>query len=245
MQDAVAEVLHHREALANGRGLTLFLSAAAHVTLIAVAFVLAQRAEEEPRTRAIQIKLAGAPRSAPPAMRSETTPAPKPAVSAPKPVPVPLPEPPKAKPPKKSSEGASLFGRSELEAPHDVKPTPAPPTPPAASSVAGNLGAVPAVGKAGVTSLEGGPFPYNAYIDRMVTLVGGHWFRPQSGGDRVAQVYFVVERNGRVRDAKVERSSGDATFDRAAIRAIIETNPLPPLPLAYDGTYLGVHLTFH
>ena len=27
-------------------------------------------------------------------------------------------------------------------------------------------------------------------------------------------------------------------------RAVLETSPLPPLPFAYSGTFLGVHLTF-
>ena len=39
-------------------------------------------------------------------------------------------------------------------------------------------------------------------------------------------------------------TSGNGTFDRAALRAVMEASPLPPLPFAYNGTFLGVHLTF-
>jgi hypothetical protein len=28
------------------------------------------------------------------------------------------------------------------------------------------------------------------------------------------------------------------------LRAVIETSPLPPLPFAYNGTYITIHLTF-
>lgn len=77
----------------------------------------------------------------------------------------------------------------------------------------------------------------------MRTLIGTHWFRPQ-GGSGTTTVYFVVDRDGTLRDARNEVSSGNAAFDRAALRAILESSPLPPLPFGYNGTFLGVHLTF-
>jgi TonB family protein len=99
------------------------------------------------------------------------------------------------------------------------------------------------IGSAGVTGIEG-DFPYTIYIDRMKTLIGQHWLRPQAGGGIVATVSFVIDRDGTIRDAKNEISSGNGTFDRAALRAVLEASPLPPLPFGYNGTYLGVHLTF-
>jgi len=94
------------------------------------------------------------------------------------------------------------------------------------------------------TALEGGDFPYTIYIDRMTTLIGQHWLRPQVTGGTVATVSFVIDRDGTIRDAKNEISSGNGTFDRAALRAVLEASPLPPLPFGYSGTYLGVHLNF-
>ena len=55
---------------------------------------------------------------------------------------------------------------------------------------------------------------------------------------------FAVDRDGTIRDVKIETPSGNSFYDRAAQRAIVETSPLPPLPFAYSGTFLGVHLTF-
>jgi TonB family protein len=105
-------------------------------------------------------------------------------------------------------------------------------------------GAEIGVGQAGVTGLEGGDFPYTLYLDRMKTLVGARWIRPQVAAGATTVVYFRIERDGTIRDVSIETGSGNSTFDRAAQRAILETSPLPPLPFGYSGNYLGVHLTF-
>jgi len=78
----------------------------------------------------------------------------------------------------------------------------------------------------------------------MKTLIGTHWFRPQIGAGAATTVYFRIDRDGTIRDVRTETSSGNGTFDRGALRAVMEASPLPPLPFAYNGTFLGVHLTF-
>ena len=229
--------------------LVIVVSVAIHLVLISLVYVFAQRAPEMTLPKVVTIRLSGsgARPTAParPSTKKKNAPeVPTPPVVEPKAeVTPPAPAPPEVKPPKKTSEGEALFGRSEFEAP---KGKPAPPSgaPPSSGDKTAPQAATPAIGKAGVASLEGGPFPYSLYIDRMVALIGTHWFRPQ-GADRIAQIYFVIDRNGTVQQVKVEKSSGDASFDRAAQRAVMETSPLPPLPLAYEGTFLGVHLTFH
>ncbi|HEY3170786.1 MAG TPA: TonB family protein, partial [Thermoanaerobaculia bacterium] len=57
-------------------------------------------------------------------------------------------------------------------------------------------------------------------------------------------VHFKIEKDGTISDATVERSSGLPFVDRAALRAVISSSPLPPLPVEYGGTQLGVHLKF-
>jgi TonB family protein len=145
--------------------------------------------------------------------------------------------------PEKNTVPLSPFGKSpkkgaEHAAPSVAAPVPAPLAP---GITAGS--AVP-IGGAGVTALEGGDFPYTLYIDRMKTLIGSHWFRPQIGAGPTTTVRFVIDRDGTIRDARVETESGNGTFDRAALRSVLEASPLPPLPFGYSGTYLGVHLTF-
>jgi TonB family protein len=155
-------------------------------------------------------------------------PAPQPPVEQPK---------PQKTPPRRAVDKA-LFGKSTEKA--TPKTPVAAPAPPSGASVKRDPG--PA---AGIVGLEGGDFPYTIYIDRMLALIGTHWLRPQTQREVLTQVYFVIERDGRVRDVKIEKESGLPSFDRAAYRAVLEASPLPPLPFGYSGTFLGVHLTFH
>jgi TonB family protein len=156
-------------------------------------------------------------------------------------IPEPVAEPPKAV--EKSEPKTvpfSAFGKS----PKKGSETPAAPTPhthpPTPQTIAGID--IP-VGSTGVTGIEG-DFPYTIYIDRMKTLIGQRWLRPQGVSGVATTVSFTIDRDGAIREAKNEITSGNGTFDRAALRAVLEASPLPPLPFGYNGTFLGVHLTF-
>jgi protein TonB len=258
MQDAVADVLVQRRRLEGGSQLSVIASLLLHGGLIATVVIAAMRSPSTPPQRVIQMRLAQSSRSAPAggatqAVRSTPKPVQQPKPKPPQPDVTPKADPaPVPKPPKRTSRGEALFGQSDLPAPKATKTPPASSAPPSSLPGSGvgtapgtGIGAVPGIGKAGVTGLEGGDFPYPTYIDRMISLVGTKWYRPPVKGEALVQVYFVIERNGKVRDWKVEKSSGNPTFDRAALRSVIESSPLPPLPLGYNGTELGVHLTFH
>ncbi|MEA2414233.1 MAG: periplasmic protein TonB [Thermoanaerobaculia bacterium] len=158
-------------------------------------------------------------------------------------IPEPAAEPPKAV--EKSEPKTvpfSAFGKSSKKG-SETPPTPhsQPPTPQTKPGVVGGID-IP-VGAAGVTGLDA-DFPYTIYVERMKSLIGQRWLRPQVGNGTVATVSFTIDRDGTIREAKNEISSGNGTFDRAALRAVLEASPLPPLPFGYNGTYLGVHLTF-
>ena len=253
MRDAVADVLAQRDReTASSLSSTVVASLVLHAALFALVFAGARRADEpEPVTR-LNIRFAPSGSISRPG-----PPAPKPAEAKKeivKPVEAPKPAPPKVdeKTPVKKEAYApkqeSLFGRSDKKVP-TARPEPA--SEPGAPSLAPPGAAVdegfalPGVGTAGVTGFEGGDFPYTIYVNQMLAKIGRSWARPQAAGELLAQVYFVIDRDGRVRDTEIERSSGNAAFDRAALRAVIESSPLPPLPFGYSGTWLGVHLTFH
>jgi len=57
-------------------------------------------------------------------------------------------------------------------------------------------------------------------------------------------VKFWIDRRGNVLTPEIEESSGDDTLDNSAIRAVIVSNPFPPLPDAYKDASLGVHFGF-
>ncbi len=238
MEDRVADVLAQRAALGTGRAAGIAGSILLHGALVAAAVWSAtQRKDVEP-VNVINIRLAPVAAVTPP---RSAAPQRVPAPVVPKivePAPVVEKTTPKVEP---KTVPMSPFGQSTKKG--SETPAPAPPAP--AAKTAGSVGAadVP-VGGAGVTGLEGGDFPHTLYINRMKDLIGARWFRPQVTPGITTTVYFVIQRDGTISEAKTIQPSGNGTFDRAALRAVLESSPLPPLPFAYNGTYLGVHLTF-
>ncbi|HUO84787.1 MAG TPA: TonB family protein [Thermoanaerobaculia bacterium] len=258
MQDAVAEVLRERETLSQSAVTGVALSLLLHTALVFGFYVHSRTAPRQELNRPVIVRIA----SASSAQRTLSPGAPGVRAATPEPVQKPAPPAPPQQedlPTSPAAEKATVkespFGRRPEKGKLDTgkqsaRPFPTPQTEERTTPVTPGTGSegafgVPAIGTAGVTGLEGGDFPYTVYIERMLALIGRQWFRPETRGEPLAQVYFRIERDGRVRDVRVEKPSGDPTFDRAAHRAILEASPLPPLPFGYRGQYLGVHLSFH
>jgi TonB family protein len=55
---------------------------------------------------------------------------------------------------------------------------------------------------------------------------------------------FDILRNGTVVNAQILQSSGNASVDRSAMRAILGSNPLQPLPNDYSGSKVSVEFWF-
>lgn len=251
MRDGVADVLAQRATLDRGAGAGIALSLLLHGGLIALGVYAATHASPPQAARMVNIEFAKMPGpAAAPAIEKKPA-APKPVeapkIEEPKPVAEPTIEEPKPAAPapakvEKNTVPFSPFGQSTKkgsEAPPVAKPAASPVAPAAGTTTA----EVP-IGGSGVTGLEGGDFPYTLYLQGMQRRIGSNWFRPQVGPGTAAVIYFRILRDGTIGEAKVETSSGNGTFDRAALSAVRSSSPLNPLPFAYDGTYLGVHLTF-
>ena len=81
------------------------------------------------------------------------------------------------------------------------------------------------------------------YIVQMVDRVRSTWVsRAEVPGLTI--VKFTIQRDGTITGSEVERSSGYTTLDIAALRAVIGTRQLMPLPAGYPNASLGVHLNF-
>ncbi len=238
MHDVVGEVLAQRKALDRGAGAGVALSLLLHAGITAAAVYAALRHGPEQSVPVIEIKFAqmpsvaaGAPARPRAAEAAAPTPAPKPQPVVEATVkPVAKPAPPKTVP-------FSTFGKSTKKG-ADPAPQPQPATGNAQRATAAEI---PVGGTGAVVE---GDFPYTIYIDRMTTLIGHHWTRPEVPPGTTTIVKFVLDRDGTVHDAVLEAESGNGTFDRAALRGVIEASPLPPLPFAYNGTYVTIHLTF-
>jgi TonB family protein len=242
MDDRVGDLLAERARLGGGAGAGIAVSLLLHGSIAAAVVYAAMHATAPQEMSMLSIRFAPMP-----AVVSGRGPVATTAIPAPKKltIPEPVAEPPK---PVVKSEPKTVplssFGKSTKKG-SETPPAPhlSPPTPQLAAKP-GVVGGVDIpVGAAGVTGIEG-DFPYTIYIDRMRVLISQRFLRPQAGNDITTTISFTINRDGSIRDAKNEIPSGNGTFDRAALRAVLEASPLPPLPFGYNGTYLGVHLTF-
>jgi protein TonB len=95
--------------------------------------------------------------------------------------------------------------------------------------------------------LDDESFRFAYYLEVLRERIGYTWTPPMLFGvknDVVATVYFKIARDGSISDEKIEKTSSQELFDRAALRAIKLADPLPPLPAGFKGRYLGVHFEF-
>jgi outer membrane biosynthesis protein TonB len=90
--------------------------------------------------------------------------------------------------------------------------------------------------------LEVGNFCCPEYLATMRTSIMSNWNSRQGAAGRT-HMRFVIQKDGRIVDITVQRSSGVQVLDYFAQRALMLTK-LPPLPAAYGEPTLGVHLYF-
>jgi TonB family protein len=87
---------------------------------------------------------------------------------------------------------------------------------------------------------------YSYYLNVILTRISDNWLNPYAGEAKTisATVVFVIERDGTVRDVKLEKKSGDRAYDASCERALLVTDRLPPLPPEFTGPRLKLHLEF-
>jgi len=93
------------------------------------------------------------------------------------------------------------------------------------------------------SSLDVADFCCPDYIVTMIERIRSAWVMPPGARGHVL-IKFTIQRDGRLTDYQVERSSGSYLPDGAALRAVAQTKTLPPLPSQYPNPTLGVHLDF-
>ncbi|MCC6650739.1 MAG: TonB C-terminal domain-containing protein [Candidatus Eisenbacteria bacterium] len=100
-------------------------------------------------------------------------------------------------------------------------------------------------GMAGQVAVDESNFEFAYYLQRVRTMIASNWTAPSGvgAGTRV-EVYFRISRDGALSSPRVETSSGNSYFDQSAVRAVLVTGHLPPLPMGWNGSDLGVHFGF-
>lgn len=128
------------------------------------------------------------------------------------------------------------------------KPEPQPQTPPPTLAHAAlPLAQIGNAGLSGEMSVDQGDFAFTYYLVLVRNKVAQNWNAPggiSSGGKVRCVVYFHIGREGRVSGVQLEQGSGVDYFDRSAQRAVTLADPLPPLPIGFPGSDLGVHFGF-
>jgi len=86
----------------------------------------------------------------------------------------------------------------------------------------------------------------NPYFARVQARISGFWKPPlvDLPGKAMVMVRFRLERNGRVGSVVIEQSSGNDYYDRSAQRAVLDANPLPPIPSDLTDPYYDTYFTF-
>jgi TonB family protein len=246
--DAVGQILAEREhgdlPWAMGASLAVLL----HTGMAAILVISSLHRPAhvvQPRAVAVRLVQAGSLKGGPPVEA-----APEPVPEKPK-----IVKPAEEEPPPPSPK-ALLLPAKEKEKKKPPAPAPqsrfaaheAPPAPSAPATVpgpgtGGPAGAGGNVGVGGAT-FDQPDFNYSYYIERMLVTIGMNWFKPADSVPISPMIRFRIERDGTISDPQLERPSGLPFVDRAALRAVMASSPLPPLPQEFTGKYLGVHLIF-
>ncbi|MCI0531932.1 MAG: TonB family protein [candidate division Zixibacteria bacterium] len=96
----------------------------------------------------------------------------------------------------------------------------------------------------GEAQFEGEKLDAPYYISIVFGRIKSMWANPVESTTLQATVRFTIQKNGEVVQTEIEQSSGNALYDQAALRAVMASGPLPPLPSHYAGNELTVHLNF-
>jgi len=97
----------------------------------------------------------------------------------------------------------------------------------------------------GDLALDVEDFPFAYYLATIKRKIAANWRVPgTSSGSIHCRVYFRIARSGSIDTPVIETSSGNFLFDQAALRAVVQAHPLPPLPGGFSDDNLGVHFSF-
>jgi TonB family protein len=113
----------------------------------------------------------------------------------------------------------------------------------------------PGEGSSGVTvqGQGGADFAsrYGWYIEGVKNRIYSNW--NQLSIDAAARasrtlhcaITFTINRDGSLKDVHISESSGNASYDNSALRAVLSSNPVTRLPGDYSGGYVVATLDFN
>lgn len=98
----------------------------------------------------------------------------------------------------------------------------------------------------GALSVNASDFPHAWYVRQVIQKVEVEWNRQNrlSEPRQRPLLYFEIQRNGSIKTPTLKESSGNSTYDQAALRAVVDAGPFPPLPQDWARPSLGLELRF-
>lgn len=89
---------------------------------------------------------------------------------------------------------------------------------------------------------------YGWYVQAVKNRVSSNWLLSTISPSLLSapRVYidFDINRDGSISNAQVKQSSGIPEVDRSALRAVLASNPVTPLPADYSGNKVSVEVYF-
>lgn len=99
--------------------------------------------------------------------------------------------------------------------------------------------------KFGSATVDNANFNYPYYFIQTFGKIERNWSNPVASNQPISCViYFQVMRTGTILESVIETSSGLEVYDRACLRALQASAPLPPLPDDFRDDIIGIHLEF-
>jgi TonB family protein len=97
----------------------------------------------------------------------------------------------------------------------------------------------------GSVAVDNAAFDYPYYFVQAFAKIQRNWSNPVASNQELSCIiYFRVLRSGTIMDPNIEKSSGIEAYDRACLRAVRNSSPLPPLPEDFRDDIIGIHLEF-
>ncbi len=85
---------------------------------------------------------------------------------------------------------------------------------------------------------------FGAYVSLMRDRISQHWNTADVRGTQKVAISFTIARNGGVSNVQISKPSGNYLLDNSAKRAVVDANPLPPLPTQFERNEATVELWF-
>lgn len=254
--DAVSQVLVDRSLEADKVSRMVLVSLAAHIVLLAAVTFVPKGSSADPNANVMTISLSGAPgpEQGRNPMSNRKIQEAVPENVKPKDAPPPLAkpemvEPVKAAPtapkaqtkPEPPKETPQLRGRTPTQGAQVREGTAKVETGSQSQTQFGGLATGGGSGSAAYTDYAN--FCCPEYLDQMVTLVRRNW-QVKQGQEGTVGIKFTIMRDGLITAIEVEKPASPM-LNLAAQRVLVNTRQLAPLPAAFTGDRLTVHLTMN